>query len=100
MMQFSFPVDCSEGNSGRPVDLEAIMPDNTAVAPTGASSMRTTWTFHTAGQLLFGRHATQHLGDLAGRLGIRRVLLVTDPILVKAGLVESVHVPLSESGVV
>lgn len=62
--------------------------------------MRTTWTFHTAGQLLFGRHATQQLGDLAGQLGIRRVLLVTDPILVKAGLVESVHVPFSESGIV
>jgi alcohol dehydrogenase class IV len=62
--------------------------------------MRTTWTFHSAGQLLFGRHATQQLGDLAVHLGVRRVLLITDPILVKAGLVESVHVPLSESGVV
>jgi alcohol dehydrogenase class IV len=62
--------------------------------------MRTTWTFHSAGQLLFGRHATQQLGEVAGRLGVRRVLIVTDPILVKAGLVESVHVPLSESGVV
>ena len=62
--------------------------------------MRTTWTFHSAGQLLFGRHATQQLGDVAGRLGVRRVLIVTDPILVKAGLVESVHVPLSEAGVV
>jgi alcohol dehydrogenase class IV len=62
--------------------------------------MRTTWTFHSAGQLIFGRHATQQLGDIATRLGIRRILLVTDPILVKAGLVESVHVPLTESGVV
>ncbi len=62
--------------------------------------MRTTWTFHTASQLIFGRHATQHLGEVAGRLGARRVLIVTDPILAKAGLVEPVHVPLSESGVV
>src|SRR5579871_208194 len=62
--------------------------------------MRTTWTFHTAGQLLFGRHATQQLGDIANRLGIRRVLAVTDHILAKAGLVEPVHVPLSEAGVV
>jgi alcohol dehydrogenase class IV len=62
--------------------------------------MRTTWTFHSAGQLLFGRHATQQLGDIANRLGIRRVLIVTDPILAKAGLVEPVHVPLSEAGVV
>ncbi len=62
--------------------------------------MRTTWTFHTAGQLIFGRHATRQLGEVATRLGARRVLLITDPILVKAGMVESVHVPLSESGVV
>ncbi|HWG44149.1 MAG TPA: iron-containing alcohol dehydrogenase [Gemmataceae bacterium] len=62
--------------------------------------MRTTWTFHSAGQLIFGRHATQQLGEIAARLGVRRVLLVTDAVLVKAGLVESVHVPLSESGVV
>jgi alcohol dehydrogenase class IV len=62
--------------------------------------MRTTWTFHSCGQLIFGRHATQHLGEIANRLGLRRILLITDPILVKAGLVESVHVPLSEAGVV
>ena len=62
--------------------------------------MRSTWTFHSAGQLIFGRHATQQLGDVANRLRARRILLITDPILVKAGLVESVHVPLSEAGVV
>jgi alcohol dehydrogenase class IV len=62
--------------------------------------MRTTWTFHSAGQLIFGRNATQQLGDIAARFGARRILLVTDPVLVKAGLVESVHVPLTESGVV
>jgi alcohol dehydrogenase class IV len=61
--------------------------------------MRTTWTFHTAGQLIFGRHATQQLGEVAARLGVRRILLVTDSILVKAGMVETVHVPLTESGV-
>ncbi len=62
--------------------------------------MRSTWTFHSAGQLIFGRHATQQLGEVANRLGVRRILLITDPILVKAGLVESVHVPLSEAGIV
>jgi alcohol dehydrogenase class IV len=62
--------------------------------------MRTTWTFHSAGELLFGRHAARQLGDVAGRLGIRRLLLVSDHILVKAGVVEAVHVPLSEAGVV
>jgi alcohol dehydrogenase len=62
--------------------------------------MRTTWTFHTAGHLLFGRNATQQLGEIAGRLKIRRLLLVTDPILLKAGLTDHVHAPLSEAGVV
>src|SRR5579885_887295 len=61
--------------------------------------MRTTWTFHSAGQLLFGRNATQQLGDIVSRLGARRVLIVTDPALIKAGLVEPVHVPLSEAGI-
>jgi alcohol dehydrogenase class IV len=61
--------------------------------------MRTTWTFHSAGQLVFGRNATQQLGDIALRLQARRILLITDPQLVKAGLVEPVHRPLSETGV-
>jgi alcohol dehydrogenase class IV len=61
--------------------------------------MRSTWTFHTAGKLLFGRHATNQLAEASGRLGAKRLLIVTDSILVKAGVVEQVHVPLSESGV-
>ena len=62
--------------------------------------MRTTWTFHSAGQLVFGRNAAAQLGEIAGRLGVRRVFVVTDPVLLKAGLVEPVHAPLSEAGVV
>jgi len=61
--------------------------------------IRTTWTFHSAGQILFGRQATRQLDDVASRLGARRLLVVTDPILLKTGLVEHIHVPLSESGV-
>src|SRR5215469_12401904 len=68
--------------------------------PSWESNMRTTWTFHSAGELIFGRHATRQLGEVAVRLGVRRLLLITDPVLVKAGVVESVHVPLSEAGVV
>jgi alcohol dehydrogenase class IV len=61
--------------------------------------MRTTWTFHSAGRLIFGRNAAAQLGDVAVRLGVRRALVVTDPVLLKAGLVEPVHAPLSEAGV-
>jgi alcohol dehydrogenase class IV len=61
--------------------------------------MRTTWTFHTAGQLLFGRHAVRQLGEAAEQRGVKRALLVTDPILLKAGVVEPVHASLIECGV-
>jgi alcohol dehydrogenase class IV len=62
--------------------------------------MRTVWTFHTAGQFLFGRGATGELGEVARRLGAKRVLVVTDPVLLRAGLIDEVHAPLSEEGVV
>jgi alcohol dehydrogenase class IV len=61
--------------------------------------MRTTWIFHAPGQILFGRHATRQVGELAGRTGVRRLLLVTDPILHRAGLVDTVLSPLREAGV-
>jgi alcohol dehydrogenase len=60
--------------------------------------MRTTWTFHSAGTLLFGRDGVRQLGDVAKRLGSKRALIVTDPILVKAGLETRVRQPLLESG--
>jgi alcohol dehydrogenase class IV len=61
--------------------------------------MRTTWTFHTAGQLIFGRDATLQLGEITSRLGLKRILLITDSALIRAGLLERVHPPLSEAGV-
>ncbi|MBI3408609.1 MAG: iron-containing alcohol dehydrogenase [Planctomycetes bacterium] len=61
--------------------------------------MRTTWTFHSAGQILFGREAILQLGEAAGRLGLKRVLIVADSILDKAGLVERVKQPLATAGV-
>jgi alcohol dehydrogenase class IV len=61
--------------------------------------MRTTWTFHSAGQLIFGRDAVRQLGDVAVTLRIKRLLLVTDPVLLDAGLGERLHGPLSEAGV-
>ncbi len=62
--------------------------------------MRTVWTFHSAGQIVFGRDALGQLGDITKRLGASRALIVTDPILVKAGLLERVQKPLHEAGIV
>ena len=61
--------------------------------------MRTVWTFHTAASLVFGRNAVQQLGDIARRLGGQRVLIVTDPMLIKAGLADRVRVPIEEKGI-
>src|SRR5262245_17041648 len=61
--------------------------------------MRTTWTFHSAGQLYFGSHATLPRSEAAVGLNIKRLLLVTDAVLVRAGLVDPVLGPLSEAGV-
>jgi alcohol dehydrogenase class IV len=61
--------------------------------------MRTTWTFHSAVSLVFGREAVRQLGEVAGRLGAKRVLIITDPILTKAGLADRVRAPLAEAGV-
>jgi alcohol dehydrogenase class IV len=61
--------------------------------------MRTTWTFHSAGQLLFGRGAVRQLGDEARRLGLKRVFIVTDAILAKVGIVAAVRAPLEAAGI-
>lgn len=61
--------------------------------------MRQTWTFHSAGQLVFGRGAAQHTGQIAERLKLRRVLLVTDRHLIAAGLERQVREPLEAAGV-
>jgi alcohol dehydrogenase class IV len=61
--------------------------------------VRQTWTFHSAGQLIFGRKGILQVGEIARRLGAKRVLIVTDPVLEKAGLVDRARAPLAESGV-
>lgn len=61
--------------------------------------MRETWTFHTAGEMLFGANAVRELGTVAGRLACKRVLVVTDPVLLRLGTVERVREPLQQAGV-
>jgi alcohol dehydrogenase class IV len=60
--------------------------------------MRTVWTFHSAVQIMFGRDAVKQLGDIATRLKAKRALIVTDPILDKAGLLERARQPLTAAG--
>ncbi len=60
--------------------------------------MRTTWNFFTAGHLHFGRGGVRHLGHLTSRLGASRVLIVTDPALIGAGIVDRVKEPLEAAG--
>lgn len=60
---------------------------------------RTTFTFHFAGQFIFGRNAVMQLGEIARRLGAARIFVVTDAALVRAGVVERVCQPLAAADV-
>jgi alcohol dehydrogenase class IV len=61
--------------------------------------MRGEWRFHTAGEIIFGRGAVQRTGEAVHRLGAARVLLVTDPALVAAGLHVPVEQALTDAGI-
>jgi len=60
--------------------------------------MRTSWQFHTSGQLVFGWGAVRQLDSLMARRRFRRVFLVTDPILAGNGILERVRGPLKTAG--
>jgi alcohol dehydrogenase class IV len=60
--------------------------------------MRSVWQFHTSGQLVFGWGAAGQLPGLIQRNGHRRLLLVTDRILVANGIVDRIRIPLVNSG--
>ena len=61
--------------------------------------MRTTFTFNSAGQLIFGRDAVLQLGDVVRRLAVNRVFIVTDAALVTAGVVERVRSSLATADI-
>jgi alcohol dehydrogenase len=65
---------------------------------TAEVAMRETWMFHTAGQLVFGRNAVRQLGEVLQRRRVGRVLIVTDRILEKAGILDRARQPLVEAG--
>jgi alcohol dehydrogenase len=67
--------------------------------PNSTLTMRT-WSFSSAGTLVFGRHAIRHhLRDACERIGAKRAFIVTDSILVKAGLLAQTTEPLTAGGV-
>ena len=61
--------------------------------------MRTTWTFHSAQSLVFGRDAVHQIGDIAQKIRAKRVFVVTDHTLIQAGVFEPVHASLSNAGI-
>jgi alcohol dehydrogenase class IV len=58
--------------------------------------MRTSWNFNSAGQIVFGSGAARQLGEICHRLGLTRVLIVTDERLVAAGVCNEIEGPLAE----
>jgi alcohol dehydrogenase class IV len=59
-----------------------------------------TWSFSSAGTLVFGRDAVRHhVRDACDRLGAKRAFVVTDAILVKAGLLAQTTDPLTAGGI-
>lgn len=61
--------------------------------------MQGEWRFYTAGETIFGRGTVRRTGETVHRLGAQRVLLVTDPGLVAAGLHEVVEQSLTGAGI-
>src|SRR4051812_17637292 len=65
-------------------------PTRSATASRQTAVMRTTFTFRSAGNLLFGRHAVRELGGVLDRIGSKRVFVVTDKVLARVGIVDQV----------
>ena len=62
-------------------------------------TMRTTWNFHSAGQIIFGRNAAAQIGDVASSLKAQRAFLVTDRTLVSFGLAAPLRTMLETKGI-
>ncbi len=60
--------------------------------------MRTIWSFGSAGQLFFGQKSSQRAPELAIKHGLRKLFVISDPILEQAGIVKKVVDPLMAAG--
>jgi alcohol dehydrogenase class IV len=61
--------------------------------------MRENWGFATCGELIFGNHSVHKVGKVARRLEDKKVLVVTDPGIRGAGLLDFVERPLKEASI-
>jgi len=61
--------------------------------------MPTTWRWSTADEILFGQGAASHIGLEARARHLSNALIITDPNMVKAGLVDIVRKSLDQSAV-
>ena len=61
--------------------------------------MAKSWTFHSAGQLVFGSGVITELGELTQRRGCKKVLIDTDEALMEAGAVAAAQDSLVGGGV-
>jgi len=61
--------------------------------------IREVWGFATCGELLFGNHAVNKIGKVVERLGGKKILIVTDPGVRDAGLLNFVVEPLEERSI-
>ena len=56
------------------------------------------WNFYSAGRIVFGSGVIRRLGQFLQPLKAKNVLIVTDAILAKVGIVDQVLSPLTEAG--
>lgn len=61
--------------------------------------MPTTWRFSTSDEILFGQGAAQQIGPEARWRNLSRALIITDPNMAKAGLVDVVRNALDQSSI-
>ncbi len=61
--------------------------------------MPESWSFYSAGQLVFGTGRARDTGDLLRGCGWRKGLIITDPVLIEAGVVQPVLDSLQSAGI-
>ena len=57
------------------------------------------WSFFSAGRIVFGTGSVKHLGELLQPWQPRKVLIVTDAALQRAGVLTTVEIPLRNAGI-